>query len=147
MITDTDFDMIVNHDAPHIYKGLVTRIVDGDTIQVRLELPFRIHFDVHIRVKDVDTGELRRSKCPQEKKIAYEAKDLLMKHFLGQPCMVRTFKQSFTRWVGDVIVLLEQPIDLRTFVIDHKLQKSDLVCEGCPSSYECTSPLKGTLGV
>ena len=57
-----------------IYRAKVTKIVDGDTIDVIFDLGFGISKADRVRFYGVDTPELR-SKDKDEKKAAYEAKD------------------------------------------------------------------------
>lgn len=140
----TDIEHLTNYESEHIYHGEITRIIDGDTPVVRLDIPFRISLEVHIRIKDIDTCEISRPKCDKAREMGYTAKQLLVDRFLGKRCTVRTFNRSFIRWVGDVIVHTEgAAIDIRSAIITAGLQKSDLSCAECSLLDTCSYPKKG----
>ena len=56
------------------YYGTVERIIDGDTLQVRIDLWPGLEAVYAIRVRGIDAPELRGAKCPQEKLWAEAAK-------------------------------------------------------------------------
>jgi endonuclease YncB( thermonuclease family) len=56
------------------YYAQVVRVIDGDTIEVRVDLWPGIVAEYSVRVRGIDTPELRGANCPQEKLWAEEAK-------------------------------------------------------------------------
>lgn len=54
----------------------VTRIVDGDTIDVRAQVWIGHYIETRVRLSDLDTPELR-GKCDTERQKALEAQDAL----------------------------------------------------------------------
>ena len=78
MICAVGMTMAANsQDAPSPYSeyhGTVERMIDGDTMQVRIDLWPGLEAIYAVRVRDIDGPELHGSKCPQEKLWAEEAK-------------------------------------------------------------------------
>lgn len=63
-------------DIPNPYSeyfGTVERIVDGDTLTVRIDLWPGLEAIYAVRVRGIDAPELRGARCPQEKLWAEEA--------------------------------------------------------------------------
>ena len=56
------------------YYGTIERIIDGDTLQIRIDLWPGLEAVYSVRVRGIDAPELRGAKCPQEKLWADEAK-------------------------------------------------------------------------
>ena len=62
----------------YIYKAKVTNIVDGDTVDVEIDLGFGIKMNERIRLYDIDTPEIR-TRDLNEKARGIAAKDFLTK--------------------------------------------------------------------
>ena len=97
------------------YKCKVKRVVDGDTMDVILDLGFDVHHAVRVRLAGIDTPECR-TRDLDEKARGKLAKEFL-KNWLSQEhekkkIVIKTFKKSkgkFGRalaeiWVNDVNV-------------------------------------------
>lgn len=65
----------------HQYEGEIVRIIDADTITVKIHLLPGLEFTVDVRARGVDAPELRRSKCEWEQKIAKEATQAIKRRF------------------------------------------------------------------
>jgi endonuclease YncB( thermonuclease family) len=65
----------------HQYEGEIVRIVDGDTLTVKIHLLPGLQYTVDVRAKGVDAPELTRPKCDWEKTIAKEAAEAIEKRF------------------------------------------------------------------
>ena len=141
MLTNDDFEKVTAYTPPHIYSGKITRVKDGDTLVVLLDLPFRVKLEIAIRVKDINTAETYRPCCPGEREFGKYATDRVKGLcFDDRRCIIRSFKQSFTRWVADVVVDSSVGyVDLREFIIAEKLQKADLDCSKCKFANDCDS--------
>ncbi len=69
--------------TPHAYARdihipfSVTRVIDGDTFSVSIELWPNLNKTVNIRIRGVDTPEVYGYKCTQEKQLALKAKKFL----------------------------------------------------------------------
>ena len=97
------------------YRAEVIRVVDGDTVDIVLNLGFNVHHAVRVRLAGIDTPECR-TRDLDEKARGKLAKKFL-KNWLGQEhekkkIVIKTFKKSkgkFGRalaeiWVNDVNV-------------------------------------------
>ena len=62
---------------PFIYKATVERVVDGDTIDVMLDLGFSIYQKGRVRLTGIDTPE-SRTRDKVEKKYGLAAKQFLV---------------------------------------------------------------------
>lgn len=56
------------------YHGTVERIIDGDTLEVRINLWPGLEAVYAVRARGIDAPEMRGAKCPQEKLWAEQAK-------------------------------------------------------------------------
>ena len=93
------------------YRCNVLKIVDGDTVDVDIDLGFGVWFkDERVRIMGIDTPESRTSD-PIEKKFGLAAKDRL-KQLLGKTAILKTqidksgedMKGKFGRILGDFVV-------------------------------------------
>ena len=107
MVTDAIFD-------PYIRRVRLDRVVDGDTIDVHIDLGFRVGTSQRLRLADVATPELRSSD-PDERIAAKAAKKFVTDwtRALGDwPLIARTEKQgSFNRWLA-IVYRTGDPISL-----------------------------------
>tara|TARA_B100000287_G_C20200351_1_gene609751 strand:+ start:164 stop:583 length:420 start_codon:yes stop_codon:yes gene_type:complete len=88
---------------PFTYKAEVTRVVDGDTIDVELDLGFSILMRARVRLLGIDTPE-SRTRDLEEKKYGLLAKEYL-KTWIEQHKYVMiesTEKGKFGRVLGNV---------------------------------------------
>ena len=93
------------------YRCNVLKIVDGDTVDVDIDLGFGVWIkDERVRIMGIDTPESRTSD-PIEKKFGLAAKDRL-KQLLGKTAILKTqvdksgedMKGKFGRILGDFVV-------------------------------------------
>jgi micrococcal nuclease len=64
------------------YKGKLRRVVDGDTIDVEIDLGFRMKTEQRIRLKGIDTPEIyRQKKDSEEYKKGQAAKEFVERRF------------------------------------------------------------------
>ena len=90
------------------YKVKVTNVIDGDTIDVVIDLGFDIFTNRRVRLAGIDTPESRTADL-NEKKFGMEAKDYL-KHLLGNAgnVVVKTLandpNEKYGRVLGQVYV-------------------------------------------
>lgn len=94
----------------HEYKCKVRKVVDGDTVDVDIDLGFGIwYLDQRVRLYGIDTPESRtRDKV---EKIYGKAAGRYLKTMLGKECIMRTHKDAkgkFGRILGVFIVFDEE---------------------------------------
>ena len=83
--------------ALHTYVGVVERIIDGDTLEVRIDLGFDVWKVERLRLRGIDTPELN---MPGGK----EAKGFVEKTLEGVPLVAfKTYKaDKYARYIADV---------------------------------------------
>ncbi len=92
------------------YKARVTRILDGDSIEVEIQLGFNVVLrNQDIRLLGVNTAELKDKESN-----ALEAKEYLSSLVLGKNVVIKTQKvkktgedkkEKYGRWLANVEVL------------------------------------------
>jgi micrococcal nuclease len=88
-------------EPAYVYRASCTRVVDGDTFVLALDLGFRVGVEIHGRLHGVDAPEL---PTPEGKAAKGFAMAVLPP---SAPLIVRSYRdeQSFARWVVDVWLL------------------------------------------
>lgn len=89
----------------HEYKAKLNRVVDGDTMDLEIDLGFRIKIDIRVRLLGVNTFELRdkdesiRNKALLEK---VYATNILAEH---ETLIVKTSKTGkYGRWLAEIFL-------------------------------------------
>ena len=85
------------------YVKKVENVVDGDTIDVLIELGFDILFASRVRLAGIDTPE-SRTKDLAEKTLGLEAKEYLKKHFKdAKSVILKTEKMDSSEKYGRIL--------------------------------------------
>ncbi len=91
----------------HEYKAIVRRVVDGDTMDVTLDLGFDILYNNRIRLHGIDTPE-SRTRDLVEKKKGLAAKERVRELCpVGSSVIIKTTKDGrgkFGRILGEIFV-------------------------------------------
>jgi micrococcal nuclease len=99
----------------------VLKIVDGDTIDVDLDLGFDISFTQRVRLAGIDTPESRTTD-KHEKTLGLEVKDKLKKAVeAAKVIVIRTEKPDSTEKYGRIlgwVFLDENPVSINQTLID-----------------------------
>jgi len=106
-----------------MYEYRVTRllgIIDGDTIDVQIDLGFDVSFTSRVRLNGIDTPESRTADLA-EKKYGLEAKDWL-KHRLenAKKIIIRTEKSDSSEKYGRILgtlVVDDEPMSINEQLI------------------------------
>ena len=90
------------------YRCKVTRVVDGDTVDVDIDLGFGVWLHKErVRIYGIDTPE-SRTRDLEEKKYGLAAKEFVKQFVKGNKIILRTEKYDakgkFGRILGDIIV-------------------------------------------
>ena len=85
------------------YVKKVTKVVDGDTIDVDIDLGFDISFSSRVRLAGIDTPE-SRTRDKAEKALGLESKEYLAKHLKdAKSVVIKTEKINSTEKFGRVL--------------------------------------------
>lgn len=91
----------------YVYRAELDRVVDGDTIDMQIDLGFYTHRHVRIRLLDVDTHEIYGTpKESEEYKRGMEEKRFVEDWFVeAEDLTVETYNDSrgkYGRWLGEI---------------------------------------------
>ncbi len=85
------------------YVRKVENVVDGDTIDVLIDLGFDILFQSRVRLAGIDTPE-SRTKDLKEKALGLESKEYLKKHFKdAKSVVIKTEKMDSSEKYGRIL--------------------------------------------
>jgi micrococcal nuclease len=85
------------------YVKKVTKVVDGDTIDVDIDLGFDISFTSRVRLAGIDTPESRTTD-KTEKALGLESKEYLSKHLKdAKSVVIKTEKMNSTEKFGRIL--------------------------------------------
>lgn len=88
------------------YRAKVLNVVDGDTIDVQIDLGFDTYRNERIRLAEVDTPEIR-TKNADVKKVGLSAKVRVIELILNKDVIIKTEKdktEKYGRYLGTVIL-------------------------------------------
>lgn len=78
------------------FRGQVRRVIDADSLAVRVDLGFDVNVNIHVRVRGVNAPE---DRTPEGRAASLFAMTLLAE----SPVTLRTeHDRSFARWIADV---------------------------------------------
>jgi micrococcal nuclease len=82
----------------YVYKAVVTRVIDGDTIDCDVDLGFYIHLKkIRFRLLGIDAPEM----YGMTRMAGWESKEFLREQIEGKEVMIQTDKDdSFGRWLA-----------------------------------------------
>lgn len=90
--------------SDYYYDAVVTNVVDGDTIDVTVDLGFTIFSKMRLRLNGIDTKETN-SKIVEERELANRAKALVTERCLNKAVLLKTYKpDKYGRYLADVYV-------------------------------------------
>jgi micrococcal nuclease len=78
-----------------IFPAIITNVVDGDTVDVQIDLGFGIWKETRIRLLDIDTPERGQEGFQQ-------AKEYLEKYKGEEIKLISHRKGKFGRWLGEL---------------------------------------------
>jgi endonuclease YncB( thermonuclease family) len=109
----------------YTYRGVIFRVIDGDTYEIMLDLGFNIFAEQTIRLEGVDTPELN-SKDPFEKAFARMVKERVEDLVFDQRVVIVTkYDKTFARYVASVW-LEDDKVNLADWITSNKLTKADI---------------------
>jgi micrococcal nuclease len=101
----------------------ITRIIDGDTVDLDIDLGFNITVSHRIRLKDINAPETRTSNL-EEKKKGIEARLWLEKELSkeGQWIIETTKEDKYGRMLGS-LYLLGEPVTVNEKMLNEGIAK------------------------
>ena len=84
----------------------INRVVDGDTVDITIDLGFDIHYNTRVRMYGINAPE-SRTRDLEEKKRGLAAKDRLKELLDGKEVSIRTTKDKtgkFGRLLGEFFI-------------------------------------------
>lgn len=110
------------------YKAKLERVVDGDTIDVIIDMGFKITTDQRIRLAHIDTPEIfRKKRDSEEYKKGIESKEYVEKRLADNQDEMKllTYKNpgKYGRYLG-VIILADSDKSLNDELVQKGLAKS-----------------------
>jgi micrococcal nuclease len=88
----------------YLYNGFCTKVVDGDTIDVNVDLGFTVFVKIRLRLRGINTMEMS-DKDPTIRARAVAAKQFLEDRVLNENVVIESFKaDKYGRWLADVFV-------------------------------------------
>ena len=106
----------------YVYNAKVNRIVDGDTIDVTLDLGFGVKYDQRVRLAGIDTPE-KRTRNAAEKVLGIDATDWLPKQLTSlSTVIIKTELDGaigkYGRVLGWLYISEEAPKSLNSQMVD-----------------------------
>lgn len=87
------------------YKAFVTRVVDGDTFDARVDLGFGIYYQMRFRLRGIDTPETWRPKTEAEREHGMQATEFVNELIGGREIVIQTYKMGiYGRYECDVLL-------------------------------------------
>lgn len=104
------------------YKGKVIKIVDGDTIDIQVDLGFSIYINQRVRLYGIDTPELN-SKNPTERLASLHIKSYLNLQWLNQDVYIKSVKgeDKYGRYLA--LIYNRMDVSLNQFLTDNRFAK------------------------
>jgi len=88
----------------YIYMATVLNVIDGDTIDIEVDLGFRVYQEMRVRLAGVDTPE-KNAKHPELRAEAMKSKQRVVDLVLGKRLLVETFKvDKYGRYLAKVFL-------------------------------------------
>ncbi len=82
------------------YRATVERIIDGDTLDVTVDLGFFLTSRMRVRLRGVDTPEVRGSERPEGLKVKAFVEEKLP---IGKQVVINTYKLGkYGRYIADL---------------------------------------------
>ena len=121
-------------EALHVYKAVVEKVVDGDTLEVRIDLGFNVWVSQRIRFRGINTAEIikdgiKTSDAPDR---ALEAKAFVEEKLKDiEFIVIRTYKTDmYGRYVADVMyhptIKKKEDVYENGFFLNEELLSSNL---------------------
>jgi micrococcal nuclease len=97
------------NNPTYLYFGIVTKVIDGDTIDCMVDLGFNTFIKERFRLYGIDTPE-KNSKIPEVREIAIKATNFVKETVEGKGVTIESLeKDKYGRWLAVVHIDAVQP--------------------------------------
>lgn len=87
----------------YLYSAVITKVVDGDTLDATVDLGFNIFTNIRFRLYGLDTPEIH-SADPTLRATANKAKQLV-ETLLNKSVTIKTYKpDKYGRWLAEIYI-------------------------------------------
>lgn len=88
------------------YQAYVKRVIDGDTIEVAVDLGFRMTMDTPVRLYGINAPEMN-SQVASERSKAMAAKEFLEDRILSRIVRIKSSKpkDKYGRWLATIYII------------------------------------------
>jgi len=83
------------------YKAQVVKVVDGDTIDVSVNLDFNVSVKIRVRLAGINTPEMK-DKDEEQRKLAQQAKEFVDQYLFKTVTIVIKNKDIYGRYICEV---------------------------------------------
>jgi micrococcal nuclease len=105
----------------YVYTGKIIKVVDGDTVDIMVDLGFHTFIESRFRLARIDTAEIK-SKFEDQRVLAQDAKNW-MSNFLNKEVIFKSIKKDkYGRYIVELF-LLNESISLNQQLLDLGLAK------------------------
>ena len=109
----------------YLYKATVTRVVDGDTVDLEVDLGMNILVKERVRLARINTPETYGvKKTSEEYKAGVKAKRRLAELVEGKQVTIETIKDrkgKYGRYIAELYVLEKDWFSVNTLLLDEGL--------------------------
>jgi micrococcal nuclease len=106
------------------YKATCTRVIDGDTIEVIIDLGFNVMIKETVRLKGIDTPE-SRTRNTLEKQAGLKVEQFLIDLIEGKTIYITTEKsnEKYGRYLADIYLNFEDTKSINELLIEKEYAK------------------------
>lgn len=106
------------------YKATCTRVIDGDTIEVIIDLGFNVMIKETVRLKGIDTPE-SRTRNTLEKQAGLKVEQFLIDLIEGKTIYITTEKsnEKYGRYLADIYLNLDDTKSINELLIEKEYAK------------------------
>tara|TARA_Y100000310_G_C20486718_1_gene717214 strand:- start:392 stop:760 length:369 start_codon:yes stop_codon:yes gene_type:complete len=109
----------------YLYKATVTRVVDGDTVDLEVDLGMNIFVKERVRLARINTPETYGvKKDSEEYKAGIKAKERLIELVENKQVAIETIKDKkgkYGRYIAELYVFEEDWFSVNTLLLDEGL--------------------------
>lgn len=88
----------------YTYRAYISKVIDGDTVDARVDLGFTVSVDVRFRLAGIDTPEIH-SPDATVREAAQRAKQFTQANLLAKTVMLKSTKaDKYGRWLAEIFI-------------------------------------------